>query len=218
MKVREIINDAVERIGAADVGIDNQAGKKFQTCLRQLKFLASEMRLAYPFRSTITYSYDQLSSIDYQEIDSVVSTQSIDGSGVKQPMQGVDLSVWNDLTVVKVSGGWPKYYYFEKPSQIKTFPESDGYYFIVTGRANQFENLSADSDITAPMFFISAMTQRLSKLLAPIFKKNWTEVMAMNLASADYNLEANTQNPLNPLKAEDCSNYRIYRVRNMLRV
>jgi len=192
MNVRQVIGNALRLIGVSTIGVEELSGDQFNQNLLQFQLLADGLRLNYPFKTTTILNNSQLADVNYIQIDSMASSLSFPNSQ-RYPMEEVTLEEYNRLNINPNIQGFPRFYYFQKPSLVMVWPNDPNYQIQIVGKINSALGLNGDTVLDpSPLFFQDFLEKNLAARLSPFYKKDWTQSMQKALDAANKALTQNT--------------------------
>jgi hypothetical protein len=218
MKVTEIINEALFTIRYKEDGFQDPGSHQFSRNLRRFQMVADSVRTDYPFNTTSTIDFNDLSSLQFVDIESVVATEDPSNSNINYPLIPVDLFRFNELNRYPKVGGIPEFYYWEKSGVIKVYPqEVSQYKFLITGKLNNSLDITAETELDpSPMMFQNYLTLLLAKRLASVFNKPWTQSHKEMLSEAHRSVEKNRDSDHHIYSPDSDQMLRIFRPRNLV--
>lgn len=216
MNVKELIGNGLREIGVSTTGVENLSGDQFVSNFQQLQLTASALRLTYPWNDRQILTFNDLMSVDFVSIESMITSSDPDCRVPRLPVSPLSAQGWNDLVVSENVYGPSRYYWLQLPSNVHVYPQGTDWYYQVTGKVNLSTSLTPESDLTdlgIPDFFQFYLMMMFASHSVSYYKKTWSIENAKKLADAKKAVRTNTENTMTLTNADDTVVGYKYRVR-----
>ena len=177
-----IIQRALRYIAVSKTGFEDLSSDNALDIVSIIQEIVDRDRLIWPYITRETLTYAQLDSINFEVVDNV---SVIVSDNVFIPLVNLTTNQFQEMRIVNNYEGLSRYYYFQSPSKIYTYPLGTDYNFEVVGKVNLLEDVDLNTDLTAmPKFILWYLTLSLAETLAPFYEKDWDRKRAVALQKA----------------------------------